>query len=155
MRFVFLAAAVLSVGGPALATGSESLYSACVYQDPQTGVNPFTQLFVIKPDALENSYGDYTRAKNSAWEQAMAADEPQAVRNVTSYYPSSLVGQFMKFAEAKGDSHANCFVTTDKDRAFTWYRARLADRRKYEATSIKDWRPTRDAFLSIEPWPPQ
>jgi hypothetical protein len=136
----------------AAAANAGNVYSACEYEDGNTGKRPFTQLFTLKGDALRDSYGQWTYEKNLEWEAGNPVDKYTTVRPVSGFYPSSLVGQFSKFAEEKS-SRGDCWVTTDKERALTWYRRMLADGR-YDKFTIQDWRPTKNAFLSTEQWPP-
>jgi hypothetical protein len=136
----------------AAAANAANVYSACEYEDSNTGKRPFTQLFTLKGDALEDGYGEYTYEKNLAWEAQFPVDKYTTARQVGSYYPTSFVGQFVKFAESKNE-RGTCIVTSDKERAFAWYRIRLADGR-YDKFIIEDWRPAKDAFISAEQWPP-
>ena len=136
----------------AAAANAGNVYSACEYEDSNTGRRPFTQLFTLKGDALEDSYGEYTYEKNLVWEANAPVDKYTNARRVSSFYPSSLVGQFAKFAESKNE-RGDCMVTSDKQRAFAWYRQRLADGR-YDKFIIADWRPTKEAFIEAEQWPP-
>ena len=156
MRLAILATlAAVPLSTPAAAAEKDILYSACQYQDGNTGINPFTSLFVVDAYALKDGYGEYTYDKNKEWEALMAADMPNDVRSMSSYNPSSLVGQFKDFATEKGDIHAYCWVTTEKERAFRWYRAQLANNyKKADGTLIRDWRPKAGSYLRVEPWPP-
>ena len=44
-------------------------------------------------------------------------------------------------------------MTTDKERALTWYRRVLADGR-YERSTLQEWRPAKGSFVAVEQWPP-
>lgn len=134
------------------AANAANVYSACEYEDSNTGKRPFTLLFTLKGDALEDAYGEYTYEKNLAWEAQFPVDKYTNARPVGGYRQSSFVGQFMKFAESKNE-RGDCVVTSDKERAFAWYRQRLADKR-YDKLIIQDWRPTTDSFVAVEQWPP-
>lgn len=136
----------------AAASNAANVYAACEYEDSNTGKRPFTQLFTLKDNALEDSYGAYAYEKVLAWEAQSPVDKYTDAQPVGGYMPNSLVGQFMKFAEGKNE-RGHCMVTTNKQRAFAWYRTRLADKR-YDKFTIEDWRPTREAFIEAEQWPP-
>ena len=127
-----------------------NLYSACEYEDGNTGKRPFTQLFTVNDDNLDDGYGGSQFDKTAAWEKDNPVDT--TTRPIGSYKQDRFVGQFKKFVESK-DSHATCWMTTDKERAFAWYRKRLADGR-YEKFTLQDWRPSKGSFVSVEQWPP-
>ena len=134
------------------AANAGNLYSACEYQDPDTGKHPFTQLFTLSDDNLDDGYGGSQFDKTAAWEKDNPVDKYTTTRPIGSYKRDLFVGQFMKFVEAK-DSHATCWQTTDKERALTWYRRVLADGR-YERSTLQDWRPKKGDFVAVEQWPP-
>jgi hypothetical protein len=136
----------------AAAAHAGNLYSACEYEDGNTGKRPFTQLFTLSDDHLDDGYGGSYFEKTVAWEKDNPVDKYTTTRPIGSYRQERFVGQFKKFVESK-DSHARCWATTDKERALTWYRRMLADGR-YDKFTIQDWRPTKDAFVSVEQWPP-
>ena len=129
-----------------------NLYSACEYEDGNTGKRPFTQLFTLSDDHLDDGYGGSQFDKTLAWEKEFPVDKYTTTRPIGSYKQDRFVGQFKKFVEAK-DSHASCWMTTDKERALTWYRRMLADGR-YEKFTLQDWRPSNGSFVSVEQWPP-
>jgi hypothetical protein len=137
-----------------LAAGAHAanVFSFCEYENSDDGKRPFTQLFTLEGDALKDSYGSYRYDKVLEWEAQFPVDKYTNAQPVSGFYPTSLVGQFKKFA-GKDEQSANCFVTTDKERAFAWYRSRLADKR-YDKFTIENWRPTADAFVKAEQWPP-
>jgi hypothetical protein len=136
----------------AAAANAGNVYSACEYEDSNTGKRPFTQLFTLEGDALKDSYGAFSYDKTLEWEANAPVDKYTNAMRVSGYMPNSLVGQFMKFAESKNE-RGDCMVTTDKERAFAWYRQRLADGR-YDKFIIEDWRPSEGSFISAEQWPP-
>jgi hypothetical protein len=134
-----------------LATTAQAanVYAACVYQTP-TGKLAVTQLFTLKGDALRDGYGAYTYEKVLEWEKLfpMPGDTAQPIGG---FYADSFVGQFHKFAEANGDSHANCHVATTKERFAAWYGAFQRDPR-LDATSIQSWRPVKADVVAVEDW---
>ena len=134
------------------AANAGNLYSACEYEDGNTGKRPFTQLFTLSDDHLDDGYGGSQFDKTAAWEKDNPVDKYTTTRQIGSYRQDRFVGQFKKFVEAK-DSHATCWQTTDKERALTRYRRMLADGR-YVKFTLQDWRPTEGAFISVEEWPP-
>lgn len=136
----------------AAAAHAGNLYSACSYEDGNTGKRPFTQLFTVSDDHLDEGYGGSFFEKTLEWEKQFPVDKYTTTRPISSYKTANFVGQFKTFVESK-DSHASCWATTDKERAFTWYRRMLADGR-YEKFTLQDWRPAKDAFVSAEQWPP-
>jgi hypothetical protein len=77
----------------AAAANAGNVYSACEYEDGNTGKRPFTQLFTLKGDALRDSYGQWTYEKNLEWEAGNPVDKYTTVRPVSGFYPSSLVGR--------------------------------------------------------------
>lgn len=149
MRFKLLAALMalpLTAGANAA-----DVYAACEYSPRNSSNMPITQLFTLEGNALRDYYGEWTYEKNLVWEKRVPVDDT-AMRLVSGSYPENFVGQFTKFAESK-DARADCYVTTDKQRAFAWYRKRMADGR-FNKLDIQDWRPTQDSFVSAEQWPP-
>ena len=138
--------AAISFSAPANAA---NVYSACMYQN-EAGKLALTQLFRLKGDALTDYYNAFSYEKTLEWEQQFSATEYPTLR-IGGYYPTSLVGQFAKFAEAHGDSHSDCWVTTSKDRAAIWYQQAVKGGR-LDTTSIQDWRPTNAGVLGVEDW---
>ena len=136
----------------AAAANAANVYSACEVENSDTGKRAFTQLFTLKGDALTDGYGAYSYEKALEWEAQSPVDKYTNMQRIGGYKPDSLVGQFKTFA-GKDAQSADCYVTTDKERAFAWYRMLLADKR-YDKFTIQDWRPTKDAFISAEQWPP-
>lgn len=136
----------------AAAAHAGNVYSACEVENSDTGKRAFTQLFTLEGDALEDGYGAFTYEKTLEWEAISPVDKYTNMLRIGGYRPESLVGQFKKFA-GKDAQSADCFVTTDKQRAFAYYRMLLADKR-YDKFTIQDWRPTKDAYISAEQWPP-
>jgi len=147
MRF-YLAAAVAALPFATTANAA-NVYAACLYQDDM-GKNPVTQLFTLKEDALRDYYGEWTYEKNKIWEEQFAK-EPDSVRPISGYYDYNFVGQFAKFAEARGDSHSNCWVTTSKDHALAWFAKRSA-RGDLDTRRIQDWRPKNAGVLAVQDW---
>lgn len=142
-------AAALAALPFAASANAANVYSACFYQN-EAGKLAATQLFTLKGDALNDYYNAYSYEKTLEWEKQLpAADYP--TRPVSGYYPDSLVGQFSKFAEAHGDSHSNCWITTSKERAAIWYE-QTASRGRLDTTSIRDWRPTKAGVIAVEDW---
>lgn len=133
----------------ATTANAASVYSACYYQN-EVGKLAVTQLFKLQGDALNDSYNAFSYEKILDWESKLAADEYPTMP-ISSFYADSFVGQFHKFAEAHGDSHSNCWVTTSKDRAATWYQKAIPGGR-LDTTSIQDWRPTKAGVLGISDW---
>ncbi len=136
----------------AAASHAANVFAFCEYENSDNGARPYTQLFTVKGDALEDGYGAFTYEKTLEWEKLMPVDRYTTAQRIGGYRDSSLVGQFTKFA-GKDAQTATCYVTTDKERAFAWYRTRLADKR-YDKLPIQDWRPTKGAFITAEQWPP-
>ena len=136
----------------AAAANAANVYSACEVENSDTGKRAFTQLFTLEGDALKDGYGAYSYEKTLAWEAQSPVDKYTNMQRIGGHKADSLVGQFKAFA-GKDAQSANCFVTTDKERAFAYYRMLLADGR-YDKFTIQDWRPTKDAFISAEQWPP-
>jgi hypothetical protein len=147
MRFKI--AAALAALPFATTANAANVYSACYYQD-ELGNLPVTQLFTLKGDALRDYYGEWTYEKNLAWEEQFAK-EPWEVRGISGYYDYNFVGQFAKFAEARGDSHSSCWVTTSKDHALAWFAKRSREGR-LDTARIQDWRPVKAGVLAIEDW---
>jgi hypothetical protein len=147
MRFTI--AAALAALPFATAANAANVYAACSYQDDM-GKNPVTQLFTLKGDALRDYYGEWTYEKNKVWEEQFAR-EPDSVRPISGYYDYNFVGQFAKFAEAHGDSHSNCWVTTSKDHALAWFAKRSA-RGDLDTSRIQDWRPKDAGVVGVSDW---
>lgn len=128
---------------------AETLYSACFFNNDQHGYS-MTPLFKLKPDAIQ-AYGQWTYEKTLEWEEKV----PDDVRGVSSYAAGDFVGQFVDYASkhktSGGSSQALCFVTTQKSRARAWYNGKIADGR-FEETLLKQWRPSKDTFSSVESW---
>jgi hypothetical protein len=143
-----LAAALATLPFAATANAA-NVYSACFYQD-SVGKLPVTQLFTLKGDALRDSYGEWTYEKNLAWEAEFAKD-PWEVRGVSGYYSYNFVGQFAKFAEAQGDSHSICWVTTSRDHALAWF-ARQSAGGRLDTSRIQDWRPKDAGVVAVSDW---
>ena len=137
---------------PFASAAQADVYAACYYQDGNNGTDPFTQLFTLDDYALKDGYGEFTRDKTAAWE-AEFAKEPHQVREISGYYGYSFVGQFVKWADEQKHERGSCWMTTDKDHAFGWYRRMLANG-KWDKTAIRDWRPSKGTALSVEDWPP-
>jgi hypothetical protein len=148
MRFKI--AAALAALPFATTANAANVYAACFYQDGNTGQLPVTQLFTLKGDALRDYYGEWTYEKNKVWEEQFAK-EPWEVRGISGYYDYNFVGQFAKFAEAHGDSHSNCWVTTSKDHALAWFAKRSREGR-LDTARIQDWRPVKAGVLGVEDW---
>jgi murein DD-endopeptidase MepM/ murein hydrolase activator NlpD len=145
---LFLAAAFAALPF-ATSANAAKVYAACYYQD-DVGKLPVTQLFTLEGDALRDYYGEFTYDKNRAWEEQFA-QEADAVRPVSGFYEYNFVGQFSKFAEAQGDSHSNCWVTTSKDHALAWFAKRSREGR-LDTGRIQDWRPVKAGVLAVEDW---
>jgi hypothetical protein len=126
-----------------------NFYSACFYNNDQMGYS-MTPLFTLKGDALP-AYGQWTYEKTLEWEAKVPGD----MRGVSDYTRDDFVGQFVTYADdhkkSGGSSQALCLITTEKGRAQAWYRKKLADGR-FEESLLKDWRPTKQSFLSVESW---
>jgi hypothetical protein len=136
----------------AAAAHAANVYSFCEYENSDNGKRPFTQLFTLEGDALKDGYGAFSFDKTREWEAQVPVDKSTTALRIGGYRADSLVGQFKTFA-GKDAQSADCYVTTDKERAFAWYRSRLADAR-YDKFTIEDWRPSAEAFLEVEQWPP-
>lgn len=147
MRRTLLAWPLLLMFASSASAGT--LYSACFYNNDQHGYS-MTPLFTLKPDAIR-AYGQWTYEKTLEWEQKV----PNDVRGVSSYASGDFVGQFVSYADkhktSGGSSQALCVVTTQKSRARAWYNGKVADGR-FEETLLKQWRPSRDTFSSVESW---
>jgi hypothetical protein len=146
---LFKIAAALAALPFATSANAANVYSACYFQD-DIGNLPVTQLFTLKGDALRDYYGEWTYEKNLVWEEQFA-QAPDAVRPISGYYEDNLVGQFAKFAEAHGDSHSNCWVTTSKDHALAWF-AKRSREGKLDTARIQGWRPVKAGVLAVEDW---
>ena len=144
--FLAVALAALPVATPANAA---NVYAACSYQD-DVGKLPVTQLFTLKGDALKDYYGEWTYEKNKVWEEQFAR-EPDSVRPISGYYDYNFVGQFAKFAEAQGDSHSNCWVTTSKEHALAWF-AKASAQGRVDPSRIRDWRPKDAGVVGVSDW---
>ena len=147
---VALAALPLAAAFPQAAHAD--VYAACYFQDGNTGTYPFTQLFTLDDYALQDSYGGWTRDKTAAWLAENGADT-YGVRGVTGYYSYNCVGQFVKWAETEKKERGECWMTTEKENAFRWYRAMLG-KGKWNKMPIRDWRPSKGTVISVEDWPP-
>lgn len=148
--FVALAALPLAAAFPQAAQAD--VYAACFYQDSNDGTYPFTQLFTLDDYALKDSYGEYSRDKTAAWLEQFAGQN-HGVREISGFYSDSFVGQFVKWAETEKKERGNCWMTTEKDNAFRWYRAMLG-KGKWNKMPIRDWRPSKGTVISVEDWPP-
>jgi hypothetical protein len=122
---------------------------ACYYQDDM-GKLPVTQLFTLKGDAIGDSYPIWGYDGIVEWEKQFAQG-PADVHFTSSYTEKNIIGQFAKFAEAHGDSHSNCWVTTSKDHALAWF-AKISREGKLDTARIQDWRPTKAGVLAVEDW---
>jgi len=147
MRFKI--AAALAALPLATTANAANVYAACYYQD-DLGNLPVTQLFTLKGDALRDYYGEWTYEKNKVWEEQFAK-EPWEVRGISGYYDYNFVGQFAKFAEARGDSHSSCWVTTSRDHALAWFSKESAKGR-LDTAAIQDWRPKNAGVISVSDW---
>ena len=133
----------------ATTANAANVYAACGHEDA-TGNSLMTQLFTLKGDALRDYYGEWTYEKNKAWEEQFAK-EPDSVRPISGYYDYNFVGQFSKYAEAHGDSHAGCWVTTSKEHALAWFATRSA-RRDIVTNLIRDWMPKDAGVVGVSDW---
>ena len=147
MRLKFLTA--LAAIPFATAAQSANIYLACFYQDDM-GKLPITQLFTLKGDAIGDSYPTWGYDGIAEWE-AQFATQPDQVRETSSYTEKNIIGQFSKFAEANGDSHSVCWVTTKKDHAFAWF-AKESAKGRLDVGRIKDWRPIKAGVLGVQDW---
>ena len=133
----------------ATTANAANVYAACGHEDA-TGNSLMTQLFTLKGDALRDYYGEWTYEKNKAWEEQFAK-EPDSVRPISGYYDYNFVGQFSKYAEAHGDSHAGCWVTTSKEHALAWFATQSA-RRDIVTNLIRDWMPKDAGVVGVSDW---
>lgn len=145
MRFK-IAAALAAFPLATTANAASTIYMACHYQDDR-GMNPVTQLFTLEGDAIGDSYSTWKYDGIKEWE----ASVPGEVRYVSSYTKKNFIGQFKEFAEARGDSHSNCWVSTSKELARSWFNKMSAES-NYDFTRIHDWRPKKAGVLAVEDW---
>jgi hypothetical protein len=137
----------------ATTANAANIYMACYYQDDATGAHPITRLFTLKGDAIADSYPTWSYEGIKDWE-AQFATKLDEVRGTSDYTDKNIIGQFAKFAEARGDSHSSCVVTTMKPHALAWFQMLSAKSWfKLDVSRIADWRPdSRAGVVAVTDW---
>lgn len=148
--FVLVSAIVALAANASPAVAAKPLFVGCSYQDPASGRVVASRLFTVGEEAIYEGRGVFTHDKIVDWE-AQFPPPKNNVRPIGSYKLSNLVGQFHQLAATRGDSNANCWVTTERARAALWY-ADLDAHGQVDVISIQDWRPSGVRFSSVSDW---